>query len=195
MIRLYGASGNPGKLREFRMAANGRPDIEIELLPGFQQIPECIEDGTTFEENAVRKALHYGAYTEGLLFADDSGIEVDALQGAPGVYSARFSGPDATDERNNRLLLEKLQGAGMRRARFVCVIALAEHGRILGIFRGAVEGEIAAQPKGANGFGYDPLFYYAPFDCTFGEVAAERKFGVSHRGQALRSMLESLRPT
>jgi len=195
LIRLYGASGNPGKLREFRMAANGRPDIEIELLPGFQQIPECIEDGTTFEENAVRKALHYGAYTEGLLFADDSGIEVDALQGAPGVYSARFSGPDATDERNNRLLLEKLQGAGMRRARFVCVIALAEHGRILGIFRGAVEGEIAAQPKGANGFGYDPLFYYAPFDCTFGEVAAERKFGVSHRGQALRSMLESLRPT
>jgi XTP/dITP diphosphohydrolase len=194
LIRLYCASGNPGKLREFRMAAEGRPDIDIELLPGFQQIPECVEDGATFEENAVRKAQHYGAYTEGLLFADDSGIEVDALQGAPGVYSARFSGPQATDERNNRLLLEKLQDVGMRRARFVCVIALAERGRVRGIFRGAVEGEIAAQPKGANGFGYDPLFFYAPFGCTFGEVAAQRKFAVSHRGQALRAMLQFLGP-
>jgi len=195
LIRLYGASGNPGKLREFRMAAKGRPDIEIELLPGFQQIPECVEDGVTFEENASRKALHYGAYTEGLLFADDSGLEVHALQGAPGVYSARFSGPEATDERNNRLLLEKLQGIPMRRARFVCVIALAERRRIRGVFRGAVEGQIAAQSRGANGFGYDPLFYYPPFGCTFGEVDAERKFAVSHRGQAFRAMLQSLRPT
>jgi XTP/dITP diphosphohydrolase len=176
------------------MAAADRPDLEIELLPGLQQIPECVEDGATFEENAVRKALHYGAYTEGLLFADDSGLEADALQGAPGVYSARFSGPDATDERNNRLLLEKLQGIGMRRARFVCVIALAEQGRIRGIFRGAVEGEIADQPKGTNGFGYDPLFYYPPFGCTFGEVSGERKFAVSHRGQALRAMVQFLRP-
>jgi XTP/dITP diphosphohydrolase len=176
------------------MAAEGRPDIDIELLPGFPQIPECVEDGATFEENAVRKALHYGAHTQDLLFADDSGLEVDALQGAPGVYSARFSGPNATDEGNNRLLLEKLRGVAMRRARFVCVIALAERGRIRGIFRGAVEGEIAAEPKGPNGFGYDPLFYYPPFGCTFGEAAPQRKFAVSHRGQALRALLHSLRP-
>ncbi|HJT86365.1 MAG TPA: RdgB/HAM1 family non-canonical purine NTP pyrophosphatase [Bryobacteraceae bacterium] len=190
MTKLYCATGNPGKLREFRMAAGA--GVKIELLPDFGRIPRFPEDGATFEENAIGKALHYGRYAAGLLFADDSGLEVDALEGAPGVFSARFAGPGATDDDNNRLLLEKLKDAADRAARFVCAIALAEGGQVRGVFRGAVEGSIAAAPRGLNGFGYDPLFYYPPFGCTFGEAAAERKFAVSHRGQALRAMLESL---
>jgi XTP/dITP diphosphohydrolase len=126
------------------------------------------------------------------LFADDSGLEVDALGGAPGVYSARFAGPGATDDANNRLLLEKMRGVGDRSARFVCVIALADGGRLRETFRGAVEGEILEEPRGPHGFGYDPLFYYPPFGCSFGEAAAERKLTVSHRGAALRALFQRL---
>ncbi len=117
---------------------------------------------------------------------------MDALGGAPGVYSARFSGPQATDESNNRLLLEKLRGVADRSARFTCAIALAEAGEIRGVWRASVEGRILEAPRGKGGFGYDPLFYYEPFACTFGEVDGERKFAVSHRGQALRAMLQTL---
>ena len=166
------------------------PGAEIELLATYGAIPPCAEDGLTFGENAILKARHYGPHAGGLLFADDSGLEVDALGGAPGVYSARFAGPGATDEANNRLLLEKLQGMENRAARFVCAIALVEGERLLGVFRGVVEGRIIDEPRGSNGFGYDPLFYYPPFACTFGESPAEQKFAVSHRGQALRAMLE-----
>ena len=198
MIRLWCATGNPGKLREFRLAADTGGDagaaVDIELLPDFYKIPPCVEDGRTFEENAILKARYYGANAPGLLFADDSGLEVDALGGAPGVYSARFAGAGASDEANNRLLLQKLQGVSNRTARFVCVIALAEGDRMRGLFRGAVEGEIASEPRGSGGFGYDPLFYYPPFGCTFGEATADQKFTVSHRGQALRAMLEFVRP-
>src|SRR5689334_20237045 len=102
--------------------------VEIDWLPGFPDLPVCIEDGATFEQNAILKALHYGRYAPGLLFADDSGLEVDALGGAPGIHSARFSGPGATDTSNNRLLLEKLGDVENRSARFVCVIALADAG-------------------------------------------------------------------
>lgn len=192
MIRLYCGTGNPGKLREFRLAAANHPGIDIELLPGFGKLPACVEDGATFEENAIRKARHYGAYAPGMLFADDSGLEVDALGGAPGVYSARFAGPNATDVENNRLLLEKLAGVSQRSARFVCVIALVERERLIGVFHGSVEGVIVTEPRGQNGFGYDPLFYYPSFGCTFGESPAEKKFAVSHRGQALRPMIEAL---
>jgi XTP/dITP diphosphohydrolase len=190
-VTLWCATSNPGKLREFRLAAHG--EVGILALPSLKEIPTAEETGTTFEANAAQKALYYSAYAPGMLFADDSGLEVDALGGAPGVISARFAGPAATDEANNRLLLEKLGAATDRAARFVCVIALAEKGRLLGTFRGAVEGRIADQPRGSNGFGYDPLFFYAPFDCTFGEVEPERKFTVSHRGKALRAMIEWLR--
>jgi XTP/dITP diphosphohydrolase len=191
LIRLYCATGNPGKLREFRLAAGHAP-VDVELLPGFREIPPCIEDGATFEENAILKARHYGRHVSGLLFADDSGLEVDALGGAPGVYSARFSGPGSTDESNNRLLLEKLRGVEPRTARFVCVIALVEDGELRGTYRGSVEGSIIDQPRGTAGFGYDPLFYYAPFGGTFGEIAGDQKFSVSHRGQALRKMLSRI---
>ena len=192
MIRLTCATGNPGKLREFRMAAGPESDMEIQLLPAFSQIPPCAEDGSTFEENAILKARHYSRYASGLLFADDSGLEVDALGDAPGVYSARFAAPDATDEANNRLLLERMRGIANRAARFVCVIALVEGERLLRVFRGVVEGSITGEPRGSGGFGYDPLFYHPPFGCTFGEMSAEQKFAVSHRGQALRAMLRWL---
>lgn len=191
MTRLYCATGNAGKLREFRLAAGHAP-VEIDLLPGYREIPPCVEDGATFEENAGIKARHYSRHAPGLLFADDSGLEVDALGGAPGVHSARFSGAHATDEANNRLLLEKLRGAENRAARFVCAIALVEGDRARGVYRGAVEGVILEAPRGAGGFGYDPLFYYPPFGCTFGEAGEELKFSVSHRGQAMLAMLGAL---
>jgi XTP/dITP diphosphohydrolase len=191
LIRLYCATGNAGKLREFRMAALHAP-VEIELLAGYRQMPACVEDGATFEENAVKKALHYAPHAAGPLFADDSGLEVDALGGAPGVWSARFSGPDATDESNNRLLLERLRGVSNRAARFVCAIALAEGGRVRGVYRGAVAGFIIDEARGSGGFGYDPLFFCPAFGCTFGEATPEQKFSLSHRGRALRAMLDEL---
>jgi XTP/dITP diphosphohydrolase len=191
LTTLYCATGNAGKLREFRMAADSAR-IGIELLPGFKQLPPALEDGATFEENAIRKALHYSPHAGGLLFADDSGLEVEALGGAPGVYSARYSGPHATDDSNNRLLLERLRGVANRKARFVCAIALVEGERVIGVYHGAVEGEILDEPRGAGGFGYDPLFYCPAFGCTFGEATAQQKLSLSHRGQAVRAMLASL---
>ena len=191
MTRLWCATGNPGKLREFRLAAAHAP-VEIELLPNYREIPSCVEDGATFEENAIIKARHYGRHASGLLFADDSGLQVDALGGAPGVLSARFSGPQATDQSNNRLLLEKLRGVENRAARFVCAIALVEGEQVRGVYHGVVEGAILDAPRGSAGFGYDPLFYYPPFDCTFGEAPDDRKFAASHRGQALVAMLRAL---
>ncbi len=190
-MRLWCATGNPGKLREFRLAAD-RLDVELELLPGFRDLPPAVEDGETFEDNAVRKALHYARYAGERVFADDSGLEVDALAKAPGVRSARYSGEGATDESNNRLLLKNLRGVEDRTARFVCVIALADGSQLLGAWRGSVEGRILDAPRGSEGFGYDPLFYHPPFQCTFGEAAAERKLLVSHRGKALRAMLQTL---
>jgi XTP/dITP diphosphohydrolase len=188
-VSLYCATGNAGKLREFRTIAG---PVEIELVPGFRDLDACPETGSTFEENAIQKAAWYGPHAPGLLFADDSGLEVDALGGAPGVRSARFAGEGAGDAANNRLLLEKLRGSGDRTARFVCAIALVRGSQVLATFRGAVEGRIIDEPRGEHGFGYDPLFYYPPFGCTFGEADDERKSAVSHRGQALRSMLASL---
>ena len=186
-MTLYCATGNPGKLREFQMAA-GQTDIRVEMAPGFEGVPPCEETGTTFEENAVLKARYYGQLAPGLLFADDSGLEVDALGGAPGVWSARFAGPGSSDQANNRLLLERMRGVRDRSARFVCVIALVDGARLAGTFRGMVEGEILEEARGANGFGYDPLFFYPPFSCTLGEALPEQKLQVSHRGKALRAL-------
>jgi len=191
-LTVYCATGNAGKLKEFQLAAK-QAGIDIAALPGFREIPECIEDGATFAENAVKKAQHYGAHVKGKLFADDSGLVVDALDGAPGVYSARFSGPGATDERNNLLLVEKLRGVRDRTARFVCVIALVESAGVPMLYEGSVEGVIVDEPRGTGGFGYDPLFFYPPFGCTFGEASEEQKLSVSHRGQAFYKMLRDLR--
>ncbi len=192
-MKIYCATTNPGKLREFRLAASHfQYEFDIDSLPDLRQIPPCEETGATFEENAVQKALYYGTRTPEYLFVDDSGLEVDALGGEPGVWSARFAGPGATDEANNRLLLDRLKGETNRTARFVCVIALVKDGNLVKTFRGTVEGEILYEPRGSNGFGYDPLFWYPPFGCTLAEVEAERKMDVSHRGKALKEMLAFL---
>ena len=193
-MTLYCATTNAGKLREFRLAAErlGQGRFEIVPLPSLGAIEPAEETGETFEENAIQKALYYSAHAPGLQFADDSGLEVDALGGDPGVRSARFAGPDASDEANNRKVIERLGKAEDRAGRFVCVIALAEKGRLVRTFRGAVEGRILDAPRGPNGFGYDPLFYYPPFRCSFGEVTGERKLTVSHRGRALGAMMEWL---
>ncbi len=193
-MTLFCGTSNPGKLREFRLAIEhfGGGRISVEPVPGLSSIQPCEETGATFEENAVLKAVYYSLRAPGLLFADDSGLEVRALGGAPGVSSARFAGSGATDEANNRLLLEKLTGVEDRAAQFVCVIALAAAGKLVATFRGVIEGHILHEPRGANGFGYDPLFYHPPFGCTFGEATGEQKLAVSHRGRALAAMVEYL---
>ena len=185
---LYCATTNPGKLREFRLALED--SFHVEPLPDLAKISPCEETGLTFEENATQKALYYSKFCDDYLFVDDSGLEVDALGGAPGVYSARFAGPDASDEANNRRLLERMRGVSDRTARFVCVVALARSGKLIGTFRGHVEGDLTEAPRGSNGFGYDPLFFYPPFGCTFGEAPLEQKMTVSHRARALRAMRE-----
>jgi XTP/dITP diphosphohydrolase len=200
--KLFLASANPGKLREFQVAA--RPlGVEVRTLPGFCQIAPCIEDGETFEANARKKALYYSALTDGLVFADDSGICVDALGGAPGVYSARFAGPTAGDEDNNRKLLNEIHrgeaGAGHRptsgerAAHYACVIALAARGKVLASVEGTVHGMIIDTPRGSGGFGYDPYFLFPPLGKTFAQITDEQKFEVSHRGHAFRKLLDFLK--
>jgi XTP/dITP diphosphohydrolase len=186
-VILYACTSNPGKLAEFMRAAP-----EIQALPGIRTIPAPEETGATFEENAALKAIYYSGFVNGPVFADDSGLEVDSLGGEPGVYSARYAGPAASDQQNNQLLLERLRTAMNRHARFVCAIALADQGKLITTVRGTVQGEILEQPRGAYGFGYDPLFFYPPLDHSFGELGPEEKFSVSHRGQAFRLLLSAL---
>jgi XTP/dITP diphosphohydrolase len=187
-VIVYCATSNPGKLREFQLAA---PDFDVRRLPNSVAPPE--EHGATFEENAADKAKYYGRFVDGYLFADDSGLEVDALNGDPGVHSARYAGLEATDEANNTLLLTRLQGLEDRSARFVCVIALVKNGALVKAFRGVVEGRILEGARGSGGFGYDPLFYHEPFGCTFGEAPIAEKMKVSHRAQALEQMFTYMR--
>jgi XTP/dITP diphosphohydrolase len=187
-LTIYCATSNPGKLKEFQLAA---PDFDVQKLPRAVPAPE--EIGATFEENAIGKAEYYGGFTDSYLFADDSGLEVDALNGAPGVHSARYAGVNATDVDNNSLLLQRLQDIEDRSARFVCVIALVKDGKLVRTFRGAVEGRILDSPRGSGGFGYDPLFYYEAFGKTFGEAPIGDKMMVSHRAQALEQMFTFLR--
>ena len=199
--RVLVATSNPGKIRDLIGAAAAH-GIEIATLPGFSEIPSVIEDGTTFEANAKKKAEHYSKYAEGeLVIADDSGLEVDALQGAPGVRSARYAAdevhapedaPNSDDEANNARLLRELHDipAEFRTAHFVCVIAVARNGHALATFHGKAEGLILHQPRGNNGFGYDPLFFFPHINKTFAEIAAEEKAHYSHRGAAFRQFLD-----
>jgi XTP/dITP diphosphohydrolase len=197
VIPLLLASANPGKLREYRaLAATGPAGLamDLDLLPGFDQLAKFDESAPTFAENAAGKARHYSQFTEQPIVADDSGLVVPALGGAPGVHSARYAGPHATDaERMNKLIYELRgqEGAG-RHARFVCVIALAERGRILCVLSAAAEGEILDAPRGASGFGYDPVFYFPPLNKTFAEITREEKNLHSHRGRAFRKLQEFL---
>ena len=193
MITVYLASTNPGKLREFRHAAEPR-GVKVELLPGIANLPVCIEDGNTFEENACKKALYYSQWTDGMVFADDSGIAVDTLGARPGVFSARYAGPEADDEANNQKLLDELAGvpAPDRTAHYACIIALAQRGKVLTVVEGRAEGLIQDEAKGTGGFGYDPYFFYPPLNRTFAELSLEEKFEVSHRGEAFRRLLDYL---
>jgi len=207
--KLYLASTNRGKLCEFQLAAHER-GLVVEPVPGIQNLPVCVEDGETFEVNSRKKALHYAAFVEGMVFADDSGICVDALGGAPGVYSARYAGPEATDEENNRKLMRELARVSQRNpsqalctpvagrdawgypAHYVCVIAAAEGRAIRLVTEGRVSGLLIENPRGTGGFGYDPYFFYPPLGQTFAELSAEAKFAVSHRGIAFRKLLDAL---
>jgi XTP/dITP diphosphohydrolase len=199
--RVLVATSNPGKIRDLIGAAEAH-DVEIATLPGFSALPGVIEDGATFEANARKKAEHYSQYAEGeLVIADDSGLEVDALGGAPGVRSARYAAdevhapedaPNSDDEANNARLLRELHEIPdeFRTARFVCVIAVARNGHTLATFHGKAEGLVLHQPRGKDGFGYDPLFYFPVIHKTFAEIAAEEKAKHSHRGAAFRQFLE-----
>ncbi|HUS19937.1 MAG TPA: RdgB/HAM1 family non-canonical purine NTP pyrophosphatase, partial [Terriglobales bacterium] len=169
-------------------------DVQIQTLPGFSEIPEVQEDGDTFEANARKKAEAYSLCAPGqIVIADDSGLSVDALGGSPGVHSARYAARSTThkpsDSDNNYKLLAELRDDQNRSARFVCVIAAARDGQLLGSFRGEAPGEILVSPRGKRGFGYDPLFYVAEANQTFAEMDAITKSKYSHRGAAFREFL------
>ncbi len=193
-VKLLLASSNQGKLREYRSLAVGRPEIAIDLLPGFGEYPLFSEDAPTFAENAAGKAFHYSRFADEIVFADDSGLVVASLNGAPGVRSARYAGEKASDKERNAKLLAEMHGKsdGSRDAKFVCVIAAAKQGKMLAVVSDSVEGAIANEPRGANGFGYDPLFCFAPLQRTFGELNETEKNQLSHRGKAFRRLHDAL---
>jgi XTP/dITP diphosphohydrolase len=193
------ASQNAGKLAEMRILVAGLPFRVLGPRDlGIHEAPD--ETGTTFLDNAILKARYYAGRSGRLTVADDSGLSVDALDGGPGLFSSRFGGEGASDDDRNRLLLRKLEGVPPERrtARFTSAVAVAREGEVLFTAQESVEGLIAAEPRGGNGFGYDPLFFYPPFGRTFGESAREDKDRVSHRGKAfarLRTFLERLPPS
>ena len=194
-LRLFIASSNQGKLREYRaLAVAAGISIEIALLPGFDSIPPFEEGFSTFAENAAGKALHYSRFSPELVLADDSGLVVPALGGAPGVHSARYAGPGASDADRIHKLLEEMRGktGESRRAYFVCVIVLANAGEALGVFSASAEGEILDAPRGEHGFGYDPVFFFPAMQKSYAELAREEKNLHSHRGKAFQKALAFL---
>ena len=190
MLQILAATSNMHKVEEFRTAFIPIQDkiqiITMKDIPPFV-MPE--ETGTTFEENAMIKAKAASAFADLAVFADDSGLEVEALGGAPGIYSSRYAGENATDADRIAKLLRELEGKTNRRARFVCAAALAYRGAEVKTFRGVVNGEILLQPAGSNGFGYDPVFKPDGYDRSFGELGAEVKDRISHRAHALEQLV------
>lgn len=201
------ATSNAGKLAEFRLgislwqeqfsrqsnaARSQLANLTVEAVPGIETFPECVEDGDTFSANARKKALHYSRFTRDLVAADDSGLEVDALNGLPGVRSRRYAGASATDAQNNARLLDALRGLPPERrgAQFVCVLAIARNGIFVAEFQGTVRGVLLDSPRGSNGFGYDPLFFDPQCDKTFAELLPEEKLRRSHRGRAVWAMFD-----
>jgi XTP/dITP diphosphohydrolase len=187
------ATTNPGKVREILRILDGLPH-ELKTLADFPGIPVPEETGATFAENAAQKARYYAGHTGMLTMAEDSGFEIDALNGDPGIFSARYLREDATYDERFADLYERLRQAGAdnRHARFVCALAVANGDEVIFETNAKVEGELAAAPAGPNGFGYDPVFFYPPYARTFGEVSDEEKTAVSHRGQAMRAFREFL---
>ena len=193
-MRLLVATTNRGKLGEIFPLLTGLP-LEIQTLADYPPIAAPDETGSTFAENAGQKARFYANHTGALTVAEDSGLEIDALGGAPGVHSARFGG-DTTYPQKFAVIEEQLRRVpgAERTARFVCALAVADGDRVVFEARGTIEGLISAEPRGAGGFGYDPIFYYPPFGCTLAE-AGDRKSSVSHRGQAFRQLRAYLERT
>jgi len=195
--KLFLASSNPGKLAEYRGLVTPSVSllpVDLALLPDFEALSVFGESFATFAENAAGKALHYSRHANGLVFADDSGLVVPALGGAPGVHSARYAGPQATNAQRIEKLLDEMRGnAGSERAAyFVCAIALAQRGHAMAIVTDRVDGEILEGPRGSSGFGYDPVFYFPALGKTFAEIPAEEKNQHSHRGKAFRRLLAVL---
>jgi XTP/dITP diphosphohydrolase len=192
-IQIFLASSNPGKLREYRVLAGDSP-IEVALLPNFSEIPAFEETALTFAENAAGKAMHYSRFATGTVLADDSGLVVPALGGAPGVLSARYAGLNASDaDRVQKLLREMrdLEGEA-RKARFVCITCLAQSGCALAVLSDSAEGFITTEPKGTDGFGYDPVFFFPQVGRTYAEITRAEKNQYSHRGKAFRKALAFL---
>ena len=196
MIRLLAATRNAHKTREIQHILGS--GFSVRDLRAYPQISEIIETGTSFEENAKLKALAVSTKFPGLVVADDSGLEVDALGGAPGIHSARYTGANATNTEKIDKLLEELARVraknDSRRARFQCLLALARNGEVLGVFEGTVEGQITQQPRGSHGFGYDPIFVPKGFERTFGELRPAEKNQLSHRARALEKLRTFLVP-
>jgi XTP/dITP diphosphohydrolase len=208
-LLLHVATTNSGKLRDFEAAAKPHErDVVFARLPGMECFDPPAEDGATFEENARIKAIEYSRYAPGtIVLADDSGLEVDALHGAPGVRSARYaadadfnpepSHPTDDDTRNNAFLLENMRDVppARRTARYRCVLAVARDGECIAVAHGTVEGMLLEAPRGRGGFGYDPLFYVPELHETMAEISLEEKYTISHRGHALRRLLTQLIPS
>ena len=178
------ATSNTHKLQEFQEMLKDFP-VSIKSLADFGPMPEAVEDGATFDDNAYKKALHYAKVLGLPCLADDSGLVVDALEGRPGVYSARYSGPGATDWSNCEKLLGEMKGISNRSAHFVCVLSLATPAGPALTWEGRCDGEIITERRGESGFGYDPVFFYPEFGKTFAEIPMEQKSSISHRGRAL----------
>jgi XTP/dITP diphosphohydrolase len=199
-VKIYFASSNPGKLAEFRAlaaSAVGAPSstsFSVEMLPGFESLPPFEESAPTFGENALGKALYYSQLNDGIVFADDSGLVVPALGGAPGVQSARYAGPEASSADRINKLLKELAGTPRheRGAYFCCVIAMVRQGQSIAVISNRADGEILEVPRGTGGFGYDPIFYLPELGKTFAELTSEEKNVHSHRGKAFRRMLSFL---
>ena len=193
MRELVVATRNKGKLREIKELLADL-DFKVISLDEMEGMPEIIEDGATFEANAIKKALTIARHTKKLTLGEDSGLEVEALGNQPGIYSARFSGTNATDQKNNAKLLRMLKGIALkkRQARYRCFAALADENGVVGVVSGSCEGLIATKAKGKNGFGYDPYFLIPRYGKTFGELPPEVKAKMSHRAKALKKIRKLL---
>lgn len=193
MKKIVIATKNLGKVKELAVAFADLP-VEIVSLADWGEIPEAVEDGTTFAENAFIKARYYAMRTKMACLADDSGLEVDFLNGAPGVFSARFAGEKASDEENNLKLLHELSGVPetQRTARFRCALAYIDPFGLELLTEGCCEGRILPEPLGSGGFGYDPLFYLSALGKSMAQITLEEKNNISHRGKAIKAMQEKL---
>jgi XTP/dITP diphosphohydrolase len=193
LIRVFLATSNLGKVREYSVLAREFA-VELAVLPNFCEIPAFEESAPTFAENAAGKALYYSKHSSGIVLADDSGLVVPALGGAPGIHSARYAGPNTTDADRVRKLLREMEGkeGEERRARFVCVTAIAQRGRVLAVVSDFAEGALTKDPRGTDGFGYDPIFFFEQLGRTYAEISREEKNQYSHRGKAFRKALAVL---